>query len=275
MLAWSVLCYNFLHPKSCRNLMLDEARLRQVPALSSSRSTEITMSSPKQKLRLAASFIALAALALAVSCTGFFQNPTVSSITIDPPTPTVGFGSGAAPLQLTAAATYSDGTSGTLTGGTSCTGSTVCWSSSDPTVATISTGGLLTGVSAGTTTITAASGAITGTTTATAAETISSMTITPATTSVIDNGTDFASFTVSGTTSSGTQDITALVTLTAEQNGTAVTGITCAYDGVQYQDCTPESGLVTTGSSTYAIVVTYSGYTGSATVQATLTVNAP
>ena len=42
------------------------------------------MSSTKNKLRLGGAFAALTALALAVSCTGFFQNPTVSSITIDP-----------------------------------------------------------------------------------------------------------------------------------------------------------------------------------------------
>jgi trimeric autotransporter adhesin len=126
------------------------------------------MSSTKNKLRLAGAFAALAALALAVSCTGFFQNPTVSSITIDPPNPSVDFGGGSdTTQQMVAAATYSDGSTGTLTGGTSCTGSTVCWSSSDTTVATITTGGLLTGVSQGTSTITAASGAITATTTAT------------------------------------------------------------------------------------------------------------
>jgi hypothetical protein len=56
------------------------------------------MSSPKNKLRLTAAFAALATLALAVSCTGFFQNPTVSTITIDPPTPSVAVG---AAVQLT------------------------------------------------------------------------------------------------------------------------------------------------------------------------------
>jgi hypothetical protein len=122
------------------------------------------MSSTKQKLRLAGALAALATLALAVSCTGFFVNPTVSTITIDPPTPSVSMASN---LQLIAAATYSDGSTGTLTGGTSCSGSTVCWSSSDTTIASITTGGLVTGVSQGTATITAASGAITATTTAT------------------------------------------------------------------------------------------------------------
>lgn len=67
---------------------------------------------------------------------------------------------------MTATATYQDGTTSTLTGGTTCSGNTVCWSSSDTTIATISTSGVLTGVAQGTSTISAASGAVTGTTTA-------------------------------------------------------------------------------------------------------------
>ena len=122
------------------------------------------MSSAKQKLRLVCAFAALATLALAISCKGFFVNPTVSSITIDPPNPTASVG---LTRQLTAAGTDSNGNALTLSGGTSCTGTTVCWSSATPSVATISTGGLLTGVSAGTSTITAASGTASATTTAT------------------------------------------------------------------------------------------------------------
>ena len=122
------------------------------------------MSSSKQKLRLAAAFAALAMLALAVSCTGYFQNPILTTITIDPPTPSINQG---ATEQLTATGTYQDGSTSTLTGGTSCSGNTVCWSSSDTTIVTISTGGLATGVGQGSATITAASGAITATTQAT------------------------------------------------------------------------------------------------------------
>jgi hypothetical protein len=122
------------------------------------------MSSTKYKLRLVGAFAALATLALAVSCTGFFVNPTVSTIVIDPPNPTVGVG---LTEPLTAAATDSNGNPLTLTGGTSCTGTTVCWSSATPSVASISTAGVLTGVSAGTSTITAASGTASATTTAT------------------------------------------------------------------------------------------------------------
>jgi hypothetical protein len=122
------------------------------------------MSSTKNKLRLAGAFAALATLALAVSCKGFFVNPTVTSIVIDPPNPTVSVTN---TKQLTAAGTDSNGNPLTLTGGTSCTGTTVCWSSDTPSVATVSTGGLLTGVAVGTSTITAASGTASATTTAT------------------------------------------------------------------------------------------------------------
>ncbi len=122
------------------------------------------MRSNRGKLHLAGALAVLFVLALALSCSGFFVNPTVSSITIDPPNPTVSIG---LTQQMTAAGTDSNGNALTLTAGTSCTGTTVCWSSGTPTVATISAGGLLTGVSAGTSTITAASGTATATATAT------------------------------------------------------------------------------------------------------------
>ncbi len=149
-------CYNFLQLPRRGNSILVRERAPD--------GFEITMSSTKHKLRIAGAFAALATLALALSCTGFFVNPTVTAITIDPPNPTVSQG---LTTQLTAAGTDSNGNSLTLTGGTSCTGTTVCWSSETPTVATITGGGLLTGVSAGTSTITASSGTASATTTAT------------------------------------------------------------------------------------------------------------
>jgi hypothetical protein len=236
------------------------------------------MASTKHTHRLVGAVAALAALALAVSCTGFFQNPTVSSITIDPPNPTVAFGPNAATQQMTAAATYSDGSTGSLSAGSSCTGNTVCWSSSDPTIASISTGGLLTGVSAGTSTITAASGSITATTTATAAEVVTSMTITPLTAGITANGTQVANFTITGTTQSGSQDISALVTLTADNplgtpaNDNVVSCIATTVDGSAVQQCTAAEGSLQT-ETTYFMVVSYTGYTGTALVDATLTVS--
>jgi len=121
------------------------------------------MSSTKHKLRLALTCAMLLTAALTISCTGIFVNPTLSTITVVPQTPSISQG---ATQQMTATGTYQDGSTSTLTGGTSCSGNTVCWSSSDTTVATISTSGVLTGVAQGTSTISAASGAVTGTTSA-------------------------------------------------------------------------------------------------------------
>jgi hypothetical protein len=97
--------------------------------------SQLTMSSAKHKLRLAGAFAALATLALAVSCRGFFVNPTVSAITITPTNPTVPYGG---TTQLTAFATFDDGSSGNVTG-------KVSWSSLNAAI-TVSSGGLLTGV---------------------------------------------------------------------------------------------------------------------------------
>jgi|HubBroStandDraft_1064217.scaffolds.fasta_scaffold00045_19 hypothetical protein len=87
------------------------------------------MSSTKYKLRLAGAFAALAALALAVSCTGFFVNPTLTSLAIGPQNVSL------APLgtqQMVATGTYSDGSTQTVTG-------QVTWSSTDQSVANFST----------------------------------------------------------------------------------------------------------------------------------------
>jgi hypothetical protein len=238
------------------------------------------MSSPKQKLRLAGSIAALATLALAVSCRGFFVNPTVSTITIDPPDPTVGFGTGSTTVQMTAVATYNDGSTGNLTSGTSCSGNVVCWSSSDPTTASITTGGVLSGVQAGTATLTAASGAASGTTTVTVAETVTSMTITPTSSGLTANG-QTQNFTINGTTSSGSQNISALVTLTLEQGGSPVSGgtgiLSCTPStddsGNPVQTCTAVEGSSVTTPTTYDLVVSYSAYTGTTVVQAVVTIS--
>src|SRR5580692_3450575 len=204
------------------------------------------MSSSKQKLRLAAAFAALATLALAVSCTGFFQNPILSTITVDPPTPSINQG---ATQQMTATATYQDSTTSTLTGGTSCSGNTVCWSSSDTTVITISTGGIVTGIGQGTATITAASGAITGSTQATVilsnitnfqvcegvfgATTGCSSGSTPFTWSVPATG-QTETFIAQGTSNGQTVDLTASSTWTVSSTAT---GISCTNDGTSPETC--------------------------------------
>ena len=59
------------------------------------------MSSTKHKLRVACTFAALITLALAASCTGFFVNPTISSLAVGPASPTIETGSTANTVQMT------------------------------------------------------------------------------------------------------------------------------------------------------------------------------
>ena len=95
------------------------------------------MSSAKHKLRLAAAFAALATLALAVSCRGFFVNPTVTSLAIGPANLSL---APATSFQMSATATYSDGSTSDATGKS-------VWQSTDESVATFPTPGDLTAVS--------------------------------------------------------------------------------------------------------------------------------
>ena len=113
--------------------------------------------SPKQ-LVLTASFALIICVTLG-GCGGFFINPSISSIFITPPSATVAVSN---TVQLTATATYSDGSQKPISG------SAVGWSSSDNTVATVtSPGGLVTAVATGTATITVSSQGVTATGTVT------------------------------------------------------------------------------------------------------------
>jgi len=230
------------------------------------------MSSTKSKVRLIGGFATLAVLALAVSCRGFFPTATIQSIALQPPTPTLAV---TYTQQMQAWATDSNNNRYLLT-------SNVVWeltnvtATDGGTVATLSPGGLLTATSQGSATVQASSEGITGSTSATIVEIVQSMTITPTTYTIPDDGSTFAPFTVSGVvqTSSGTQteDLTPVVTLTAYQSGTAVSGITCTYvSSADQQQCIADTSLGITTNTNYAVVVTYGGYSGPQ-VSATLTV---
>ena len=112
---------------------------------------------PRRRLVLATGIAILLCL-MCAGCTGFFVNPTISSIFITPASTTIAVNG---TQQLTATGTYSDGSRQPLSG------STVGWSSSDDTVVTITNGGLVTGVSLGTATITATAQGVSGTGTVT------------------------------------------------------------------------------------------------------------
>lgn len=79
--------------------------------------------------------VAISSLAIAGGCTGFFVNPTLSSIAIGPQAQTITVNPKTT-LQMSATGTYSDGSTQDLTG-------KVLWSSSDTTCATISSSGLV------------------------------------------------------------------------------------------------------------------------------------
>ncbi|HLK32413.1 MAG TPA: Ig-like domain-containing protein, partial [Terriglobales bacterium] len=97
-----------------------------------------------KKLALPLFALALLVVLGAVSCRGFFVNPTLSSINVTPTTASVAVG---ATQQFTATGVNNDGTQASL--------HSVTWSSSNSTVATVTAGGLAKGVAAGTATITA------------------------------------------------------------------------------------------------------------------------
>jgi uncharacterized protein YjdB len=92
-------------------------------------------------------------LLIVAGCNGFFVDPTLTAITVTPSTPSITVG---ATQQMVATGTFNDGSTSALT--------SVTWSSSDSTVASVSSGGLVTGVKAGTASITAASGTVSGST---------------------------------------------------------------------------------------------------------------
>ena len=149
--------------------------------------------------------------------------------------------------QFTATGTYSDGSTKVLT-------STANWLSSNPAVATVNTTGLATGMTAGTTTISATSGTITGTTVLTVNPApLVSIAVTPATATVAPNGTQ--QFTATGTYADhSTQNITSSVTWSASVGATITAG-----------------GLATgvTPGNTATIMATLGGVSGTATLDVT------
>jgi len=188
------------------------------------------MSSTKNKLRLVGAIAALATLVLALSCTGFFVSPTVTALTLSPSTPTVPLGG---TQQMTAYATFSDGSSGNVT-------SKASWSSNSG-IITVSSGGLLTGVTLGssTATITAQDQTITQTATASVCvEGGSNFQISPANFS--DPAGDPVDYTASAT---------------AEIGGTVTEGIDIT-PGVQWTSNQPSDVTFATGDPTVATVTT-------------------
>jgi len=175
------------------------------------------MSSAKHKLRLAGAFAALATLALAVSCRGFFVNPTLSSIAVGPPSPTILTGTTSNTVQMTVFGTNNDGSTSN--------NPPVSWSIAPIGVATISTTGLVTSVAIGTATVTATSNVnptISGTQTVTVTVgCITSISLQPTSGSVSSGLGTTVQLTATAATCNGSTDVTSVATWTSSNTNLA------------------------------------------------------
>lgn len=152
--------------------------------------------------------------------------------------------------QFSATGTYSDGSTKTL--------SSVTWSSSNQTLATVSSGGLVTGKAAGSVTITATSGTISGTANLTVTAALVSLTITPQLPSIAPGTTE--QFHAAGTFSDGSiQDVTGTV------NWTSATPTVATIS-----NSIPTNGLATTIKAGTSLITASSGSISAST---TLTVS--
>ena len=144
----------------------------------------------------------------------YVTTSSLVSISVTPSNPSVGLGN---TQPFIATGTYADTSTADLT-------SSVTWSLSDPTVASISAGGLATPIQTGTTTITATSGSVGGSTLLTvAASSLVSIAVTPLTPSVPQGNTQ--QFIATGTfTDSSTQNLTSSVTWTSSNTAVATIG---------------------------------------------------
>jgi hypothetical protein len=209
-----------------------------------------------KRLPLTLAFGVLVAAAMGAACNGFFVNPTLTSLNISPSAPAVEVGTS---TTLQAFGVNSDGTGSYLTSG-------VSWSSSDPSVATITGNGSasLTGVASGSTTITASDQSVTSTANATAYISISAISITPASITLTPTdsvGGDFTVYANNNNIPANNLSATAVITVYSSPGVTSTT-VFCSYPGSgTFQICT-SSGAST---GTYQAIAAYSGTTLTAT----------
>jgi len=194
------------------------------------------MLSRKRKVQIGGALATLLLFATVVGCNGFFVNPTLTTITVGPQA-SIQQGK---TVQESAVGTYNDGTTNTL--------NNVFWSSSSTNIATISTSGLVTGVSPGQTTVTGASGTVTGSTTVTVTLSgLTAITVTPKSTTIVDG--DSQQYDAMGTANGQQVDITNEVTWAVSNS---------------------ENNTVTI-DSTGDLTTTSGGITGTVTIQVTAT----
>ncbi len=218
------------------------------------------MSSRKQKLQAVGAVAALALLALAVSCHGFFQNPTLSSIAIQPSSLNMEL---TTTEQFTAWGTYDDNSRSQIKSG-------VVWTSSDPSVA-ITGGGLATAevVTSSAVTITGEAQGLSGTASVNVLGDVTSISVSSQSVSVAIGDTvdidflgnpgppSYITTSNGGTLYINTQDnyFTCSVGTDANENPT--------------EACTPTTGA----AASYTLYMTYPTPSGGTATSPTVTVN--
>ena len=197
-----------------------------------------------------ATALAMGLLAAGIGCGQFFPSGnTITSLSVAPLNATV------APnvtQQYSATATFGDNSTSDVT-------SSVIWSTNQSSIASISSGGLLTGASLGTTTVKAQSGSVIATTGVTVAtKQVASVTIAPLTQTLsLSLGPTTVQFTATATFKDGsTGDVTAISTWNALPSSVASissTGLATAST-VGTSTVTATSGGVTSNSATITVV---------------------
>jgi hypothetical protein len=200
------------------------------------------MLSSKKKFQIVAAFATLLLFALGVGCSGFFVNPTLTGITVGPAATIQTGGT----VQMTAVGTYNDGSTNTL-------GSGVQWSTGTPNVAGVTSAGVVTGLSSGTSQITGSFQTQSNSATITVQlANILKITVTPMN-DTIPQSSGTLQFDAMATTASGTQDITDSASWTSSNTAAGTID--------------PASGLFTaatslTSNETTTISATEDGITG-------------
>lgn len=192
------------------------------------------------------SLIALAVpvLLIIASCGQFFpSSTTITALAISPLNTSVQPGN---TQQFTATATYGNNTTSNAT-------SSVTWTSSSTNIATISAGGLASGVALGSATITCSSGSVNASTTLTVSnKTVVSVAVTPLTWNPLAANQTQQFKAVATYTDSSTLDVTTAATWASSSTSVATVSTT---------------GLATSvANGTSTISATYGGITGNATV---------
>jgi hypothetical protein len=213
----------------------------------------------RRKLHSLFAITALVLLAGGVGCTGFFVNPTLTALAVGPNPLNLTQG---VKQQMTATATYDDGSTKALTSG-------VVWSTSDDTIAPITSAGQVTGAASGTATITAQSGTVSGTSTVNVTlGNVTHLRITPTSSAISSTSTQLfnALATISGQTSE--VDVSTTATWTASPTGIVSINNTSQTGAL----VTPTSGSITQ-TTVVTVTATYNsnGTAFSANAQLTIT----